>query len=165
MLMAFWQYEGTIRLPLQKVRAMRHMGVVKTRLLSELGREPTVAEIAREMEMDERAVRELMALQEQQVVSLYAFPMDDNDLSLADVVPDTTASALVDDDFSSVEGALRCLPERERLVIRLRYGFQNGQAYTQQEVASLLGVALSTVAMLDRRAQLRLRKVLEGMAS
>ena len=141
------------------------MGVVSTRLLSELGREPMVAEIAREMEMGERAVRELMALQEQQVVSLYAFPMDDEDLSLAEVIPDTTASAFVDDGFSSVEGALRCLPERERLVIRLRYGFHDGQAYTQKEVASLLGVTLSTVVMLDRRGQTHLRRVLEGMAS
>ena len=165
MLTAFWQYEGTIRLPLQKVRAIRHMGVVSTRLLSELGREPMVVEIAREMEMGERAVRELMALQEQQVVSLYAFPMDDEDLSLAEVIPDTTASAFVDDGFSSVEGALRCLPERERLVIKLRYGFHDGQAYTQKEVASLLGVALATVAALDRRAHMRLRKTLEQLAS
>ena len=165
MLTAFWQYEGTIRLPLQKVRAMRHMGVVNTRLLSELGHEPTIAETARAMEVSEMGVRELMALQEQQVVSLYAFPTDDEDLTLAEIIPDPTASAFVDDGSLSVEDALRCLPERELLVVRLRYGFQDGQAYTQKEVASLLGVTLSTVVMLDRRAQTHLRRVLEGMAS
>ena len=165
MLTAFWQYEGTIRLPLQKVRAMRHMGVVNTRLLSELGHEPTIAETARAMEMSEMGVRELMALQEQQVVSLHAFPTDDEDLTLAEIIPDPTAFSFVEDGSLSVEDALGWLPQRERLVVRLRYGFQDGQAYTQKEVASLLGVALSTVVMLDRRAQTRLRRVLEGMAS
>jgi len=46
MLTAFWQYERAIRFPLHKMRAIRQMGIVNTRLLSELGREPTIAETA-----------------------------------------------------------------------------------------------------------------------
>jgi RNA polymerase sigma factor (sigma-70 family) len=44
MLAAVWQYQGAIRVPMHKLRAIRQLGIVKTRLLSERGREPTLAE-------------------------------------------------------------------------------------------------------------------------
>ncbi len=162
MLTAFWRYEGAIRLPLNKVQAIRQMGVVNTRLLSLLGREPTIIETAQEMQVNERDVRELIVLQEQQVVSLYAFPTEDDDLSLEDVVADPTASLFMDDSSipTPLETALASLPNRERIVVNLRYGFDDGQARTQREVAHLLGVTLSTVEAVDRRAQRRLRQAL-----
>ena len=162
MLTAFWRYEGAIRLPLNKVQSIRQMGVVNTRLLSLLGREPTIVETAQEMQVSEGDVRELIVLEEQQVVSLHAFPADD-DLSLEDVIADPTASQFIDDSSSiptPLETALASLPERERIVVHLRYGFDDGQARTQREVAHLLGVALSTVEAVDRRAQRRLRQAL-----
>jgi len=164
MLIAFWRYEGAIRLPLNKVQAIRQMGVVNTRLLSLLGREPTIAETAQEMQVNERDVRELIVLQEQQVVSLHAFPTEDDDLSLEDVVADPMTSHFMDHGPSSIptplETALASLPDRERIVVNLRYGFDDGQARTQREVAHLLGVTLSTVEAVDRRAQRRLRQAL-----
>lgn len=162
MLTAFWRYEGAIRLPLNKVQAIRQMGVVNTRLLSLLGREPTIIETAQEMQVNERDVRELIVLQEQQVVSLYAFPTEDDDLSLEDVVADPTASLFMDDSSipTPLETALASLPDRERIVVNLRYGFDDGQTRTQREVAHLLGVTLSTVEAVDRRAQRRLRQAL-----
>ncbi len=163
MLTGFWRYEGAIRLPLSKVRAIRQMGIANTHLLSLFGREPTIAETAREMQVYEREVRELVVLQEQQIVSLHAFPTDDEDLSLEDVVADPTPSYFVDDGPpvpTPLETALASLTERERIVVNLRYGFDDGQARTQREVAHLLGVALSTVEVVDRRAQMRLRKAL-----
>ncbi len=164
MLTAFWRYEGAIRLPLNKVQSIRQMGVVNTRLLSLLGREPTIVETAQEMQVSEGDVRELIVLEEQQVVSLHAFPADDDDdLSLEDVIADPTASQFIDDSSSiptPLETALASLPERERIVVHLRYGFDDGQARTQREVAHLLGVAVSTVEAVDRRAQRRLRQAL-----
>ncbi len=159
MLTAFWQNEDAIRLPLNKVKAIRQMVVVNSRLLSLLGREPTIAETAQEMQMKERDVLELVVLQEQQVVSLHSFPSDD-ELSLEDVLAAPSVSAFNDSRFSSVDDALASLPERERVVIHLRYGFHDGHAYTQKEVAGLLGIACSTVASLDRRAHMRLREAL-----
>ena len=159
MLTAFWQHEGTFRFPLHKVRAMRRMGAVNTRLLSELGREPTLAETARAMDVSVREVCELMALQEQQVVSLQAFSYDDSDLSLEEMIADP-ASDNGEDRFAVIEEALESLTEPERVVIKLRFGFNNGQTYTQKEIAHLLGVTVSTVAALDRRAQKRLRQAL-----
>jgi len=162
MLTAIWQYEDAIRLPLNKVKAIRYMAAVTTRLLSLLGREPTIAEIAKEMEMKERNVWELVALQGQEVVSLHSLPGDGDGLALGEMIPDTSVSTSVYSQFSSLDDALEALPERERLVVQLRYGFHDGQPYTQKEVASLLGVALSTVAMVDRRAHVRLRSALSG---
>lgn len=162
MLTAFWQYEKAIRLPLHKVRAIRQMGTVTTRLLSELGREPSVAETAREMSIQERDVRELVMLQDQQVVSLHAFPRDDDELALEETIADPTTTNSADDIGMSVEEALLHLSERERVVVKLRFGFHDGQTYTQKEVANVLGVALSTVIALDRRAQKRLRQVLSA---
>ncbi len=162
MLTAFWRYEGAIRLPLNKVQAIRQMGAVNTRLLSLLGREPTIAETAQEMQVNERDVRELIVLQEQQVVSLHVFPTEDDDLSLEDVIADPTASHFMDGGSipTPLETALASLPDRERIVVNLRYGFDDGQARTQREVANLLGVTLSTVETVDRRAQRRLRQAL-----
>ena len=64
MLAAVWQYQGTIRVPMHKLRAIKQMGVVHTRLLSERGREPTLAEMAQAtMDLSESDVRELVAIQ------------------------------------------------------------------------------------------------------
>ncbi len=160
MLTAFWQYEQPIRFPLHKVRAIRQMGIVNTRLLSELGREPTIAETAHEMGVSERDVQELIVLQEQEVVSLHTFPFEDGAFSIEETIADPTASDFAEDRFSSVEEALESLQESEQVIIKLRFGFNDGQAYTQKEIADLLGVAISTVVALDRRAQKRLRRAL-----
>ncbi len=162
MLTAFWQNEDAIRLPLNKVKAIRQMAVVNSRLLSLLGREPTIAETAQEMHIKERDVLELVVLQEQQVVNLYSFPADDDEISLEDMLAAPSNSDFNDSRFSSVDDALASLPERERVVIHLRYGFHDGRPYTQKEVADLLGVACSTVSALDRRAHMRLRHALSA---
>jgi RNA polymerase primary sigma factor len=161
MLLAYWQHERAIRVPLHKVRSIRRMNVVKTQLLASLEREPTSAEIGKEMGMGGRDVLELIALQEQQVMSLY-MPLEDGETLLEEVLEDPAASAFADDGFSSVEDVLDLLTKRERAVIQLRYGLVDGCAYTQQEVADLLGVGLSTVQALDRRAKMRLRRSLVG---
>ena len=165
LLAAVWQYQGAIRLPMHKVRAIRQMGMVNTRLLSELGREPTYAETAQVMDVSEREVRELVVFQEQQIVSLHMALDEDGDTRLEDVIEDPTAASFAQDGFTSVEDVLEYLNEREQAVIRLRYGFVDGRAYSQREAADALGVALSTVQKIDRRAKLRLRRVLERRAS
>ena len=161
LLAVVWQYQGALRLPMHKLRAIRQMGLVNTRLLAELGREPTLAETAQAMDLSERDVRELVILQEQQIVSLHMRLDDDGDTRLEDVIEDPAASPFAQDGFVSMEDVLEYLNERERAVIRLRYGFADGRAYTQKEAADALGIALSTVQMLDRRVKMRLRQALE----
>ena len=160
MLLALWQFEGTIRLPLEKARAVRLMGMVNTRLLAVLGREPTIEETAQEMDLSEKDVRDLIVLQEQTVVSVHAFPDEDEDCTLEDTIADPASFDAGEDLRDLLADALVMLPDRERIVVNLRYGFEDGQAHTQKEVAYLLGVSTSRVAQLDRRAQVRLRKLL-----
>ena len=147
--------EGVIRLPMRKARAMRQMSMVNTQLFSLLGREPTIEEAAREMQTTPREVRELIVLQEQRVVSLHIACAGDDELSLAEMIAEPIA-----DGFSSVVDVLERLNERERAVMKLRYGVDDGQPRTQREVAELLGMNLSTVQMLDGRAKRRLRRAL-----
>jgi RNA polymerase primary sigma factor len=165
MLAAVWQYQGVIRLPMHKLRAIRQMGIVQTRLLSERGRDPTLAEMAQAMNMSEHEVRELVVLQEQQIVSLHMTLDDESDTQLEEVIEDVGTSSFADDSFISVEDVFAYLNERERAVIQLRYGFIDGRGYTQKEAADALGVALSTVQMIDRQAKMRLRRALELRAS
>ena len=163
MLLAMWQYEGAIQLPREKERAIRHMGIINTRLLSELHREPTIAETAHAMHLSEDDVRDLIVLQEQVVVSFHAFPEDDEGYTLEETIADPDTISPTDDDIRDLlQDALVMLPERERLIINLRYGFEDGQERTQREVAAFLNVALSTVTALDRRAQMRLRHYLSA---
>src|SRR5258708_29920293 len=116
------------------------------------------------MNLSGRDVRELVIFQDQQIVSLQMALDDDGDPRLEDVIEDPAASSFAEDGFVSVEDVLEHLNERERTVIRLRYGFVDGRACTQQEAADALGVALSTVQMIDRRAKMRLRRALERRA-
>lgn len=163
-LMAYWRYERAISLPLSKVRAIRRMNEVSIQLLTLLGREPTVLEIARKMGLSEPDVQELVVLQDQQVVSLHT-PLEDGETFLEDVLEDITASAYVDDGFFSADGVLEKLTEREQEIMRLRYGLVGGRGYTQKEVADRLGIASSRVAVLERRAKMRLRQALECYAA
>src|SRR6266566_4286315 len=91
MLMAYWRYERALRVPLNKVRAIRQMNTVNVRLLFALGREPTIAEIAREMGCQERDVQELAVLQDQQAVSLHT-PLEDGEIVLEEVLEDSTTT-------------------------------------------------------------------------
>src|SRR5258708_17311342 len=93
LLSVVWQYQGALRLPMHKLRAIRQMGIVNTRLLSDLGREPTLEETAQAMNLSERDVRGLVIFQEQQIVSLHMALDDDGDTRLEDVIEDPAASS------------------------------------------------------------------------
>ena len=82
MLTALWRNRGMIRLPLHKVRAMKRLRTVYDELYMLLQREPTIAELATNMELSEWDTRELLVLQEQQVISLDTVIGDDDDMSL-----------------------------------------------------------------------------------
>jgi len=163
MQVACCRYEGAFHMPVEKAKAIKRVGYVSEHLCSQLGREPTIVEIAQEMRIGEGDVRELIVLGGE-VYSLYVPIDEDGETLLADVVEDPTAVARVeevDDELSSADDVLAHLTVCEQVVLKLRYGVE---AYTQREVAELLGVALSTVAMVDRSAKRRLRKALEAVA-
>ena len=161
MLTALWRYQGSIHVPLHKVRAIKRMKDVNDDLYLLLHREPTIAETAAEMGMTQWKIRELVVLQEQQVVSLDAYVGEDKEMTLGEMIEDTLATVCVDEDGFSVEDVLTSLTEQERAVVFARYGFGDDESHTQQEVAQMLGMKLSKVQELERRARIHLRRVLE----
>jgi RNA polymerase sigma factor (sigma-70 family) len=165
MLTALWRYQGSIRLPLHKVRAIKRMKVINDELLLLLGREPTIAETASAMGITEWQARECTALQEQRVVSLDMLVDENEDMTIGEMIEDTTGNTLLGEEGSSLEEMLQCLTEQERSVVFARYGLGDHRFHTQQEVAQLLGMRLYKVRELDRRARIRLRRMLEYSTS
>jgi len=152
--------EGAIHLPLRKAKAVRRMSEVNKGLYAVLGHEPTLEETAREMGVTLSQVHELVILQEHHMVSLHAPVDEDGEIFLEEVIADPSACVDAADEIPSVEDVLGSLTSRERAVMKLRYGVEDGQPHTQREVAELLGLKLSTVQMIDGRAKRRLRRSL-----
>ena len=116
MLTALWRYQESIHVPLHKVRAIKRMKDVNDDLYLLLHREPTIAETATEMGMTQWKIRELVVLQEQQVVSLDAYVGEDEEMT--ELVPfrivgtEALGSSAVDHrDERQLPGPLRNAPE------------------------------------------------------
>lgn len=151
---------GVIRLPWRKVEAIRQLEQVHNELTCAFGREPTVEETAREMQLTTREVCALFVLGEQRVAMSLEEPVDeDGEMTMGDMLEDTSFPAGKDGGLAD---ALQHLTDQELAVILIRYGLGVHQAHTQQEAALVLGMGLSTVQLLDQRARLRLRRMLEG---
>lgn len=155
--------KDVIRLPWRKVEAIRQLEQVRDELIEVLGHEPTVEEIAQEMQVTIRNVCERVVLCEQRkVMSLDAAMVVDGEMTVGDMLEDTSYSACGD---TSLEDVLQHLTDQELAVILVRYGLGEHKAHTQKEAAQVLGMELPKVQLLDQRARLRLRWVLEEQAS
>lgn len=155
--------EGTIRLPWRKVEALRKLEQVRDELLCLIGREPTVEELAREMQLTIHEVCDLLVLGEQRAVMSLDAPMDKNsEVTFGELLEDTSCGYGADVD---VEEVLQHLSDQELAVVLLRYGLGEHQVHSQQAAARVLGMKLAQVQLLDQRARIRLRRVLEERAS
>jgi len=155
--------EGTIRLPWRKITALRQLEQVRDELLCLLGREPAVEELAQEMRLTIREVCDLLVLGEQRTVMSLDAPMDQNgEMTVGDLIEDTSCGYGREVDLEEV---LQHLSDQELAVVLLRYGLGEHQVHTQQEAARVLGMKLAKVQLLDQRARIRLRWVLEERAS
>jgi RNA polymerase primary sigma factor len=118
-----------------------------------LGRRPSVAEIADELELTAAQVLEARAAR-QPVGSLDAPVGDDGELKVADVLsdpntPDPLQSVVEETPAIDVEAELARLPERTRRIIELRYGLRDGDARTADAVAEEVGVARERVRQIE----------------
>lgn len=155
--------EGLIRLPWRKVEAIRQLEQVCDELTGVLGREPTVEEIAQEMQVTTREVCERFVLREQcRVMSLDA-PMDaSGEVTVEGMLEDISSPA---GGEASLEDVLHHLTDQELAVVLVRYGLGEHQVHTQREAARVLGMELRKVQLLEHRARLCLRRVLGERAS
>jgi len=151
----------TIRIPVHMVETMNKVTRTKLQMLQELGREPTVEEIAAKVEMTPDRVREIQRLG-QEPVSLEAPVGEEEDSSLGDFVQDPNAVAPpAAADLARLQEDLREalleLNEREREVVRLRFGLTDGQVRTLEEVGREFGVTRERIRQIESKTLAKLR--------
>ena len=151
----------TIRIPVHMVETMNKVLRVQRQMLQELGREPTVEEVAAKVELTPDRVRDIQRIS-LEPVSLETPVGEEDDSSLGDFVEDPSAIApataaerarLVAD----IEEALEELNDREREVVRLRFGLDDGQVRTLEEVGKQFGVTRERIRQIESKTLAKLR--------
>ncbi len=151
----------TIRIPVHMVETINRLLRVSRRLVQEYGREPSAEEIGREMELSSDKVREILKLS-QEPVSLETPVGDDGDSLLGDFVEDkerpgpgeVVSSHLLREQ---VDGVLGTLSLRERRVLQLRYGLEDGRTRTLEEVGREFSVTRERIRQIEAKALRKLR--------
>ena len=161
----------TIRVPVHMVETINRLAQVQRALMQDLGREPSIDEIAAEMEVEPDRVTELRQIA-QDPVSLETPLGEEEDSTLGDFVEDTEAVVPVEAAAFKllqeyVARALEDLNERERQVIIMRFGLDDGKVRTLEEVGNHFDVTRERIRQLETKALAKLRhparsKRLEG---
>ena len=151
----------TIRIPVHMVETINRLIRVSRRLLQELGREPTSDEIAAQMEITAEKVREIIKVS-QEPVSLETPIGEEEDSHLGDFIEDHTALAPAEAAShqllkEQVEDVLESLTERERKVLQLRFGLDDGRARTLEEVGKEFHVTRERIRQIEAKALRKLR--------
>ena len=151
----------TIRIPVHMVETINRVVRTSRRLHQELGREPTSEEIGKAMDMTAERVREVLKIS-QEPVSLGMPVGDEEDSSLGDFIedrsavapPDAAANALLSEQMQLV---LEELSDRERQVIVMRFGLDDGWAKTLEEVGREFSVTRERIRQIEAKALRKLR--------
>jgi len=156
----------TIRIPVHMVEKLNKVVHIERQLVQRLGREPTPEEIGTELEMTVEEVREIMRMS-QLPVSLDKPIGEDEESELGDFVEDDQAESPFDTASLSlrredVQTALDSLPERERLVLELRYGLSGEQPYTLEEVGQAFGVTRERIRQIENNTLKKLETLPEA---
>ena len=150
----------TIRIPVHMVETINKLIRVNRQLAQELGRDPTPAEIAKEMGISESKVREIIKIA-QEPVSLETPIGEEEDSHLGDFIEDENAPAPAEVASNAMmreqlQEVLHTLTPREEKVIRLRFGLEDGQAHTLEEVGKEFNVTRERIRQIEVKA---LRKI------
>jgi RNA polymerase primary sigma factor len=150
----------TIRIPVHMVDTINKVMRAQRQLLQDFGREPTVDEVAARAEMHPLRVRDILKVS-QETVSLDQ-PMGEDDFSLSDLIEDEAAIAPSEAAAramlnEAVNQALSELSERERRVVRLRFGLDDGEMRTLEEVGREFGVTRERIRQIESKTLAKLR--------
>jgi RNA polymerase primary sigma factor len=151
----------TIRIPVHMVETINRLIRISRRLLQDLGREPTSEEIAEQMEISAEKVREIIKVS-QEPVSLETPIGEEDDSHLGDFLEDQTALAPAEAAShqllkEQVEDVLDSLTERERKVLQLRFGLDDGRSRTLEEVGKEFHVTRERIRQIEAKALRKLR--------
>jgi RNA polymerase primary sigma factor len=156
----------TIRIPVHMVEKLNRVVHAERQLVQELGREPIAAEIAAELQMTVREVRDVWRMA-QQPISLEKPVGEEDDSSLGDFVEDPTAESpfeLASEHLrrENLRRALAALPEREREVIELRFGLTGQRPYTLEEVGRTFNVTRERIRQIESHTLKKLEALPEA---
>ena len=151
----------TIRIPVHMHETINKLMRVSRQLMQDYGREPTTEEIGLELELTPEKVREIMKVA-MVPVSLETPVGEEEDSSLGDFIPDELGEAPSDAASyqmmrESLEDALDSLSERERKVLRLRFGLEDGRPRTLEEVGRDFNVTRERIRQIEAKALRKLR--------
>ena len=151
----------TIRIPVHMVETINKLVRIQRQLLQELGREPTPEEVGKEMGLPAERVREIQKIS-QEPVSLETPIGEEEDSQLGDFIeddaavvpPDAASFSMLQEQLSKV---LDGLAERERKVISLRFGLEDGHPRTLEEVGREFGVTRERIRQIESKTLAKLR--------
>jgi len=158
----------TIRIPVHMVETINRLIKISRQLLQEFGRDPSVEEIAAEMGLTPEKVREVIKIS-QEPISLETPIGEEEDSHLGDFIEDQEAVApaeaasvmLLKEKMADV---LKNLTERERKVLVLRFGLEDGHQRTLEEVGQEFGVTRERIRQIEAKALRKLRHPSRGKA-
>jgi RNA polymerase primary sigma factor len=152
----------TIRIPVHMVETMSRVRSVSRQLLQELGREPTLEEVARRSETTVEEARRVLAM------SRYPISLDrpvgnSEDSHFGDLLPDGEAEspsigASQEMLRGRIQDVLKTLSYREREIIKLRYGLGDGYSYTLEEVGHIFKVTRERIRQIEAKAVRKLQQ-------
>jgi RNA polymerase primary sigma factor len=151
----------TIRVPVHMVETINRLSRVQRQLLQDLGREPTIAEIAHELEVTPERVREIQKVA-QEPVSLETPVGEDEDSELGDLIEDSAiqspseavAGLMRREELESILGQLT---HRERKVLELRFGLRGEEPRTLEEVGQRFGVTRERIRQIEAKTLTKLQ--------
>lgn len=151
----------TIRVPVHMVETINRVLRVSRQLMQELGREPSIEEIAGVLNKPVDKIREIMKIA-QEPVSLETPIGEEDDSHLGDFIPDDDAMAPADAANSSMlhdelEDVLNTLTKREADVLRLRFGLEDGKSHTLEEVGVVFNITRERIRQIEAKALRKLR--------
>ncbi len=162
-LQALAEQSRIVRVPLNRAGELHRIGKRSSALVQELGREPTVGELAEGLEVDADELYKTMSIAMAHL-SLDAPLVPGEDNKLLDYLPDDVRPGPEQEAFEkalkiNVEAALSTLKPREAKILRLYYGLDGEEAMTLEEIGQQLGVTRERVRQIKERALARLRHV------
>lgn len=155
----------TIRIPVHMVETINKLLRTQRRMTQELNREPTIEELAKELEMESEKVEYVIKIK-QDISSLDAGvgrDGEDEDSVLGDFIEDED-SATPEESASNqllkeqVQSVLSALSEREQKIIKMRFGLENGKSHTLEEVGQEFAVTRERIRQIEAKALAKLRK-------
>lgn len=155
----------TIRIPVHMVETINKLLRTQRRMTQELNREPTIEELAKELEMEPDKVEYVIKIK-QDITSLDAGvgrDGEDEDSVLGDFIEDEDGATPEESATNQllkeqVQAVLSTLSDREQKIIKMRFGLENGKSHTLEEVGQEFAVTRERIRQIEAKALAKLRK-------